>query len=319
MNVIPRENAINETSVETEMEKLVFSSLIAPGKTSEMRSLLLAESIRDFAGSLAQSQIWIIIQGGEEQLSESVRERLTQLDVKLIPCRFPSEIIRFPLAVLPFAASISEAKSKDVTEYLAWLGSDTLVLRNPEDFILQNQKAIGVVPVHHTLVGSLYEEPLDPFWTRIYNFFKISQDHVFPIIAQVDGLKIRPYCNAGHMIVRPRLNILSTWRDSFMKIFQEPSFQEFFRKDERYAIFLHQAVLVGVILAALAPKKIQILPTKYNYPLHLYEQDVTNNRPGGLEELVTLRYESFFEDSGWEKRIPAKDPLKKWLKEKLTR
>ena len=301
------------------MERLIFYSLLSPGEPSERRALLLAESIRAFAGSLSQSAIWCFVIENRSRLSESAGKRLLDLGVTLKPCTVPPEILGFPLAILPFTAALAESMVSDQTEFLAWLNNDTFVLQEPKEFLLRDGKTVGVRPVHHTLVGSRYEESLDPFWTQIYGSFNVSQEHVFPMTAHVDGVKIRPYFNAGHLVVRPGRGLLRTWCDSFLEVYQLPVFREFYRRDGRYATFIHQAVLTGVILAALPPQEIQVLPSDYNYPLHLYAQDITDHRPSGLEELVTFRYESFFEDPEWNKKIPAKEPLKQWIAEQLDK
>ena len=84
-------------------------------------------------------------------------------------------------------------------------------------------------------------------------------------------------------------------------------------------IFIHQAVLSGVILSTFAADEIQELPTTYNYPLHLHKQDVTNHRPSRLEELVTFRHEGFYQDPEWTTKMPTKAFLKQWIAERLLR
>ena len=60
-------------------------------------------------------------------------------------------------------------------------------------------------------------------------------------------------------------------------------------------------------------------PSTYNYPLHLFTEDVTGNRPSTLEELVTILHEGFYRDSDWFDKMPAKAALKTWITEKLDR
>jgi len=137
--------------------------------------------------------------------------------------------------------------------------------------------------------------------------------------AHVDGVRIRPYFNAGLLITRPEKNLLQTWRDTFFRVYETPDFSEFYRQDERYIIFVHQAILTGVILSTLTTDEIQELPPNYNYPLHLYHEDVTDCRPSRLEELVTCRHEGFAEDLKAINRMPAGDLLKQWLTDQVLR
>jgi hypothetical protein len=166
-------------------------------------------------------------------------------------------------------------------------------------------------------MGSRYDEPLDAFWTLIYRYCNVPETRVFPMMTHVDGTRIRPYFNAGLLVTRPERHLLQGWHDVFFRVYQEPSFQKSYQKDERYAVFIHQAVLSGVILSTLETGEIQELPPTYNYPLHLHAQDVTDHRPSCLEELVTFRHEGFYADPEWINKMPAGEPLKQWIAKRL--
>ena len=297
--------------------KLIFTSIVFPNRSSETQALLLAESIRAFAGSLAQAPIWFLTPDIEKQLSATFKEKLLALNICLIPFKIDHEILRFPLAGDVFAAALAELKAHNQTDLLAWLGSNTVVVQEPRDFLLPDDKVLGFRPVHHALIGSRYDESLDPFWTLIYRRCNVRKDRVFPMTTHVDGTRIRPYFNAGLMVTRPERRLLQAWRETFFRIYQEPSFQKFYQKDERYSVFVHQAVLSGVILSTLETSEIQELPPTYNYPLHLHAQDVTDHRPSSLEELVTFRHEGFYADPEWINKMPAKEPLKQWIAKRL--
>jgi len=294
-------------------EKLVFASTVFPSRSSETQALLLAESIRTFAGSLAQASIWFFIPSIGKELSATFKERLLALNVSSIPFKIDSETANFPLASDVLAAALAESEALTSANLLAWLASNTVVIQEPKEFLLPSNKTLSFRPVHHTLIGSRYKEPLDPFWTSIYRYCKVPEARVFPMMTHVDATKIRPYFNAGLLVTRPKKRLLQAWRHTFFGVYQEPSFQKFYQKDERYAIFIHQAVLSGVILSMLETIEIQELPPTYNYPVHLYAQDVSGHRPSSLEELVTFRHEGFYTDPQWINNMPAKKPLKQWI------
>ena len=86
-----------------------------------------------------------------------------------------------------------------------------------------------------------------------------------------------------------------------------------------YVIFIHQAILSGVILEMYTEEEIQELPNVYNYPEHLFSEDVTGERPAILDELVTVRHEGFYQDPDWKQKMPASDSLKEWLAEILKK
>jgi hypothetical protein len=152
----------------------------------------------------------------------------------------------------------------------------------------------------------------------IYQYCNVPEDRIFPMKTHVDGITIRPYFNAGMLITRPEKELFKTWSDTFFRVYQEPSLQEIYRQDERYTIFFHQAVLSGIILSTFTSDEIQELPPTYNYPIHLFTEDMTDHRPSSLEELVTIRHEGFYKDPQWMKKMPAREALKQWLVRQLN-
>lgn len=298
-------------------EGLVFASTIYPRRGSETNALLLVESIRAFAGSLNRAPIWFFTPEHGERLSKAASERLDALGVILISFEVDPEAGRFPFTSEAIAAAIAESRACGRADLLAWLNSNTIVLKEPGDLILREGKSLGYRPVHHINIGSRYDEPLDPFWKEIYGLCEVPEGRVFPMRTHVDGLTIRPYFNAGFHVTRPEGKLLRAWRDAYLRVYREPVLQEFYRRNGRYRIFVHQAVFSGVILSNLARDEIQELPPAYNYPLHLHGEDVTDHRPSGMEELVTVRHEGFYEDPDWARKMPAEEPLKRWIAERL--
>ncbi|MHA2428665.1 MAG: hypothetical protein ACXADB_11640, partial [Candidatus Hermodarchaeia archaeon] len=216
------------------------------------------------------------------------------------------------------AIAFAESMAKTDTALLAWLDSNTLILNEPKEFLIPDTKSLGFRPVHHTLVGLRYNEPLDPFWTQIYHSCQVPEERVFPMKTHVDNTTVRPYFNAGILITRPTNLLFRTWHDTFFGIYRKAEYKEFYQQDERYQIFVHQAVLSGVILSLFPEEELQELPPTYNYPLHLFPEDVSSTRPSTLEELVTIRHEGFYEDPEWLKKIPVKKALKNWISERIT-
>jgi hypothetical protein len=297
--------------------KLLFTSIVFPSRSSEQNALLLTESIRTFAGSLSQTPIWFFMPEQGRQLSKSVKEKLLALNITLIPFKIDPENLQFPFTAQILATALAESMATDQADIIAWLDANTIVLQEPRELLLPDSKNLGYRPVHHTLVGSRYDEPLDPFWTLIYHHCNVPAHRVFPMKTHVDGTRIRPYFNAGFVITRPKKRLFQTWHDTFFRVYREPAFERFYQQDQRYTVFMHQAVITGVILSTFATDEIQQLPPAYNYPLHLHSQDVTDHRPNWLEELVTFRHEGFYNDPEWREKMPAKETLKQWIAERL--
>lgn len=298
------------------MEKLIFS---CASSGSDPEILIMAGSIREFAGAFSDFPIYVLVPKPENRITEEMKEQLSSLNVQVIPFSVDPDSMKFPFASWVYAAATIEVLTKKKTEYLAWIGTNTMVIREPKHFLLDKGKNLGYRPVHHTLIGSIYEKPVDPFWEFIYQKCNVTEDKIFPMKTHVDHNILRPYFNSGCLIVRPEKGLLQSWWDCFKDVYHDPYLEEYYRKDELYSIFIHQAVLSGVILSTMKRQELQELPFNYNYPLHLYDECPVEYRPQNISDLVTARFylNKLLEPQGLEK-IPFHDPLKCWLEAKLN-
>jgi hypothetical protein len=295
--------------------KLTFCSVIFPGQQAEMNSLLLAESIRAFGGELSNNPLRLFMPDYGVQLTHAAQKHLARLDVHLMPFKIDRERLEF--FFMGQVVGLAQIEKTCAGKTLAWLDANTILLREPKEFTLPVGKSFGYRPVHHLLVGSRFDQTLDPFWAQIYQLCQVPPEHVFPMRPVVEDIQMRPYFNAGILIVRPERGLFGKWAETFLNLYQDPVFQTFYKQDRRYAIFMHQAVLTGVVLSYLEPGELLELPQTYNYPAHLFEQDHTSRRPGTLDELVTFRHEGFYLDTDWAYKIPASEELKQWLAERI--
>ena len=297
--------------------KLAFATIVRPEWASEKNVGLLVASIRAFAGSLSGYPIWCFVLGEREKLSQSLRTRFSDLGVELISLTADSDFMRFFFGGEATAAALAETIAAGRYDLLAWLAPNTVVVQQPSGFVLPKEKLLGYRPVHHMLIGSRFEEPLDSFWSLVYQFCEVPENRIFPMTPHIETTKLRPYFNSGILVTRPTRHLLRAWRDTFAQAYHDSGFQELLKQDARFPIFLHQAVLSGVILSRLRREDLLELPPSYNYPIHLYDEDRTGGRPRSVEELVTFRHESFHEQPDWAEKMPAKEPLKQWIRENL--
>ncbi|MFX0050400.1 MAG: hypothetical protein ACFFAJ_03135 [Candidatus Hodarchaeota archaeon] len=279
----------------------------------DIETQIFVASIRQFAGTLSDSPIWIFTPRSENEIPHNIKERFQGFGVKIISFKIDPEIRKFPFASYVFATATAELFAKDKIKILAWMLPDTLIINEPKHFLLERDKYLGYRPVHHTLVGSIYNEPIDPFWELLYRKCNVTEEKIFPMKTHVDHNTLRPYFNAGFLIVRPEKGLLQSWWKYFKKLYPDPSFKEFYKKDERYSIFIHQAALAGVILSTMQKQELQELPFSYNYPLHLYHECPNEYRPENINDLITVRYEN----TEWLEKVPIQEPLKNWLKNQI--
>jgi len=297
------------------MKRLTLACLAAPGPLAA-QAVLLADSIRTFGGALADSPVWVFVpESAPLEVAEA--DRLAALHVRVVPFLLADEVRAFPFAAKTAAAAAAEALAENQAEILAWLDTGSLVIQEPGDLLLPPDVALGYRPVDHRLVGSLYHQPLDDFWTLIYEDCGVPEDHVFPMVPSVEDKAIRPYFNAGMPVVRPARGLLRAWAERFLALYDQDRYRVFYEQQGLYRIFIHQAVLTGVILAALAPDEMLELPYRVNYPLHMHADYPPDRRPARLNDLVSLRYEEIFAGPDWPAVLPVDEPLLGWLKARV--
>jgi len=179
----------------------------------------------------------------------------------------------------------------------------SMVINPPDDLFLDQGAILGCRPADHLLIGPPYEKTLDPFWDFVYETCGVTVDDIFPMITSVDQIKIHPYINAGMLIIRPESRLLQQWRDTFLEIYQDSRFMEFYEKNRLYKIFIHQAVLSACVIASVKQTEIKQLPYWVNYPLHMHTLYPADLRPKSLNELTSFRYEEFFSTPNWRELI----------------
>ena len=301
------------------MNKIVFVT-ITSADGEDIQAPLLAASIRKFGGNLAEQPIWVLVPTKDKELPEKLLADFESLNVTIIPFSCDSDELTFPFTAFVCAAAKAEMLAKNTMELLVWMDSNSFILNEPSEFLLEEGRILGYRPVHHTLIGSEYSKPLDSFWQLLYSKLGVSEDIIFPMKTHVDGNILRPYINSGFIVLRPEKGLFQSWWDTYKELYKEPEFQEYYQKDSLYTTFIHQAVLSSIILTKLNREELYELPFSYNYPLHLYSDSSPEFQPDNLNEMVALRYYmDKLQKPEWLDPLPFYDPHKSWVIEKLKK
>lgn len=297
------------------MHDLIFSY---SSDVESIETLILAESIREFAGKFSDAPIWLYTVKEQDEISELRRKQLESLNVTIKLIDINKEVAKFPFTAHVRAAAQAEEEAKDLANNLVFLGTNAFIIQEPKEFILRDGINLGYRPVHHKLIGSIFDEPIDSFWELIYQKCDVTEDKVFPMKTHVDGNILRPYINSGYLIVNPRRGFLEEWWKNYQKLYNDPNFREFYEKDDLYLTFVHQAVLSGSFLSYLSKEETLELPFTYNYPINLYHESSEEYQPDTFQKLVTARYYlvKLLKPEEYEK-LPFQEPLKTWLSKRI--
>jgi len=279
----------------------------------------MVESIRTFAGKYKDASVWVYIPTVlREKEAEKVKELLS-IGVMVKDIDIPDDASWFFLSGKVFATARAEAESDGKTDILVFLNYDTVFLNEPDEFNLPSDKKFGYRPVMHKNVGLLFSEPLDSFWSQIYKRMSVDESTLFPMVTPADGDTIRPYFNAGLLVVRPEEGILRKWVEYYCKLYQYPVLKKMCEQDTRKRIFLHQTALTGAILNHLRHDEIIEFSNEINYPIFFREQFGAKKDFHDITQVVTFRHESYFNnpEPDWEKKIIGPQEKIDWIKEHL--
>ncbi|MDK9700624.1 MAG: hypothetical protein OEM52_10815 [bacterium] len=296
------------------MNLLLFACCVF-SESTELEALLMAESIRTFGGLYANAPIWWMIPADDVHYQPKDLARIDSFRITIH--RFPLDVTvrKLPFAAKTVAAGHAEAAAANQCETLVWLDCDVLLLQSPDPLQLPSKKVLGCRPVDLANISALANEPLPLYWSIIYQACGSEVvPHQVSLISSIDRQSILPHWNAGCIAARPERKLLQTWSRNFLAIHPMEQLQEFYRHDRRYAIFAHQAILAGTILAMTTAEERIALPNDVNFPLHLWERIDQTMRIPKLDEFVMVRYDNLATTSDWIDSYPMSDTLRIWCK-----
>jgi hypothetical protein len=279
----------------------------------------LAESIREFAGRFSDAPIWAYAPMTLTDAETLLSKKLVDLDVDIRTSETPEKAQQYYFADKVFAAGDAEKKADGKTDILVWMDEDTIILREPEDFALENEISLGYRPVMHNRSGSLYSEPPDPFWSRIYEVLSVDESTLFPMVTPADRQTIRAYFNAGLLVVRPGCRILRRWGECFTDLYNDPALVDMCDQDITKKIFLHQTALVGAVLNIITKNEMIEFSEYYNYPIFFHQQFESESEFESIDDVVTLRYDIYFRDPDpeWSRKLKGPAHQISWLTDRL--
>jgi hypothetical protein len=283
------------------------------------RIRIMIDSIHTFAGRFKDAPVWVYLTEGMLASESKLLDEIDSLGAEFRLSQAPEEATWFYLSRKVFAAAQAEEAAVGKADILAWLDVDTIFLQEPDEFLLPKGKSLGYRPVMHRNISPLYDEPLDDFWKRVYEDMSVPESRVFPMVTVADEDRIRPYINAGCLLVRPERGLLRKWAETFPLLYKDPVLKEMCRQDERKRIFLHQVALSGAAMKFLKRDEMLELSSRINYPIFFGEMFGAKKDFHDINGVVTIRYESFFTNPppDWDKTIGGPLDRIAWLKKQF--
>lgn len=304
----------------TSHEPIVFTTFI---ETEEeiLPARVMVESLRTFGGRFKDAPVLVYVSEKFMAAESGSLARFASLGAEVRTSEAPEDASWFYLARKVFAAAQAESAAKGNASVVARLDPDTIFIREPEEFILPEDKALGYRPVFHRNICPLYGEPLDGYWGRAYEVMGIRESAVFSMVTPADEDTIRPYFQAGCVVVRPEKGIMKKWAEMLVRLAGDPAIREICALEPRKRLFTFQVALTGAILNVVDRDEMLEFSDRINYPIFFREMFGAKKDFHDISDAVTVRYEHFFQNPppDWEMILKGPADRIAWIKERFSR
>lgn len=302
---------------------LAFVLVLEAGKL-ERQAELLVESIRRFAGLDKDSSIWAIQPRGGKLPSQRTLDVLMKFDVNFMRANLnvissratEPDLKRYGFLNKAYAAAFVESFLVGQVETLVLSDTDTLVLHPPEELVLSDHEAVAIRPVDRTNVGSPADQPVDAYWSKLYEVCGVDPRQVWNVETTTDLNNIRAYFNGGCVAAKPERRLFSLWKENLERFIQY-EFDPAVCSREKQRFHIDQTTLAATLLANTSRGEVRLLSKGYNYPLHKQSQLPEKYRAASLAEIVSVHYHNLFHYSKWWDTIEVPEPYRSWLNEHL--
>lgn len=277
----------------------------------ERQSLVLAQSIRTFAGKLRNAPIYSFQPRAGYAISPFTAGEFARLGVIHRDDVLNERYSDYPLANKPLVAAFAERMLSE--EFLVFVDSDMVFFQEPARLLLDAGIDVAVRPVDIKNVGTdgKSDENQD-YWARLAAEFQIPS--FCWVTTTVDRQQILGYWNSGLVSVRRATGIFTAWKENI-----ETAFALGMLPPKPY--FLDQCVLAAAI-HALGVAVVE-LPPSYNYPLHLHHRIPEPSRITSFRRITSAHYHGLFEASNWPSTPSRSHPMRwyspraRWLAKQL--
>lgn len=281
------------------------------GQVRSVRALI--RSVRERGGKLASCTIFVVLSDPEKTPGEA----LAGADVELLPLETGREFLDYPLAIKAFAAAAVERRVRGAAGTLAWLDPGAVVLNSLDALDLGGKHGAALRPV--SLVNNIGLPPgVEPndYWAPIYAANRLDFRAVPTLRTVVDEADVQPYFNCEVYSVDPALGLCAEWAGQLAKLLRDGEYQRTACTTFTRKLFLHQAVLSGVVASRVKQPLLKPLPITSGYPFNQHARLSLAKRVAALNDVSIVIFDEAWErNPAWIDRIPVREPLKSWLLE----
>ncbi len=267
-------------------QSLAFLLCVEAGPL-EQQSILLARSIRRWAGAYAEAQIHAFRLRAGAALAPETYAALSELDVTVHEEVLNRDHHDYVHANTTYAMVWAEDHLD--AEVIVWADSDKVFLSEPADFDLASEMiAAGTAPYYHGRARGPKSagpgDPFDPYWQRLYELAGVTEEPY--MTALIDGRRLRAFWNGGLIVFRREARLAHEWLELLARLLETGHVPD-------YGI-LHVDQLSLAAVLARRPATVCELDRRYNHNLALRALLPEPERSLELADLVSVHYHSWF-------------------------
>ena len=287
---------------------LAFVICVESGSLEE-QSILLAQSIRKWCGTHADSRIVCVEPRGHSGLHPETLKALEELGVEHRIEKLNDDFRWYAIANKIFTAAWAE---QELTEDVVVIcDTDTFFINDP--IALELSQGVAGRPVGQKKRGSTGPgDETDPYWERMYKLCGVSERPFTEATLEDETRPIRAYFNSGLVAARREEGVFAAWLSDFRTLMDAEHFPP---DGKRNMDQLSLAVTIARIW-----DRVEVLEAPYNYMLRRRPKMPEPARSMPLEDLVHVHYRKWLHVPGFvdelEPPIPDGERIR-WLKERL--
>lgn len=222
----------------------------------EGECLLLAESIRTFGGRFANADLLAVRPRMGLPLSASTLRGFRRYDVQLL--RDPSANPTPWNGHLNCSSAMTLAEAQSRREWLVWLDSDTVFVREPTGLIDDDADFLAV-PAEMD-VGTNGDDENAAYWRHTAAEFDLDLDQFETVTAWDVREPMKAYWNAGVYALRRELGLSKLHREMFQRLIDTCN------SHPRVSIYHHDQVSLALAAQRVAPRR-RALSLLFNFHL----------------------------------------------------
>jgi hypothetical protein len=200
----------------TNNSQVAFVCCVESGSL-ETQTIRMVESLRRWGGRFASSPIYAVTPRFGPPLSKQTQQAFDKFQVEYIRFHQPSQYSwnKFLNKILALNAVEELAK----TEYIGWLDSDLLIVKEPDQFVFDDETNFLACPSDKLNIASTgKEDPNDSYWQEICKCLGIDIENIPWIKSEPEGEIIRLYLNSGVFIYRRSTSFAKHYLKTFTRL-----------------------------------------------------------------------------------------------------